>query len=234
MRALPFIFLLVLSFTLHSQSLEGTEYFFLGTQDVFYENPDNWYPEYPGSKIGFGNKVVVQSDMYFQGFNLIVEGELEIELGVVINSPANSIFIKQLGEVNNYGNLVIYSVINYGKFTNNVSSHLDLKTYVAKPSGVTNNFMSASFTVNRDIINDGIFNNYSYCEVGQNFKNSRVFNQINASELLVSGTYMEYSGSQLNHSDESIARIRSTIENMDKPDGISEPGSSSVQPDGQK
>ncbi|MEM6261691.1 MAG: hypothetical protein AAGI38_04215 [Bacteroidota bacterium] len=207
--------ILLATLLIYPSFVSAKDYFFLGTEDQSYENEENWYPEFPGKKIRLGDRVIIQADMNFERTNLLVEGELNVELGAMLHSGSGSVIIKPFGALSNHGSISVYGVINYGKFENNVAAMVVIERYLAHESATTNNLMSARFITAHHIINKGVFNNYSYCEVGGNFKNTSVFNQINNSELDVSGIMIEMPGARLNQSAESVARIgdAETLEN---------------------
>ncbi len=107
----------------------GEKYVFTGQENVFYENPSNWYPKYPGNIIGINDEVIIQSFVNFEGFDLIIEGSLLVELGETISSSGNGILIRASGSLCNKGEIGVKYMENYGKLNNDTHAMIFTEKY---------------------------------------------------------------------------------------------------------
>jgi|GEM_PF-3443825 len=190
----------------------ATEYFFTGEYDEIYENPANWYPAYPGTELGADDKIFFQADASFAGYDIVIEGTLEITIGARIFSRENGIIIKHTGIIQNGGELLVHQIENYGKLSNSISARLDVTNYLAHDGAFTHNGASATFICSDRVINEGVFNNYSICDFRGSFNNKSIFNQIRASVLKVAGTMLFWPDSKLNESTQSKSLITKKVD----------------------
>jgi len=169
---------------------EGTEYIFSSVEDNLYENPANWEPEYPGTKIKKDDKIVVQDDAFFMGYDIEIDGTLEIAISAKLHSTGNNLVIRPSGKVLNEGILSVNTVENHGVLDNSLSATANLHHYRAYEYALTSNRMSADFVITESLVNEGTFNNYSSCTVGKKFVNTSSFNPMSQSVLTVKGTVL--------------------------------------------
>lgn len=186
-----------------SVSAFATDYFFLANEDHFYENPSNWYPAYPGTHVKAADRIVILTDVNYTGFDLEVDGIMEVMLGAKITSADGAITIHKQGELDNDGELLVASIFNYGKLNNRFSAVVHVHDFVAYNGAFTHNAYSASFRTINNLTNEGRFDNYSSCFAGRDFRNEAVFNQNRHSLLDVSGELVMAPGSTLTQSRQS-------------------------------
>ena len=196
-------------FIIFQPGLWAKDFFFLATEDNHFENPANWYPAYPGAKITSDDKITVMADANFSGYNIHVEGILEIMLNATVHSPNGSIIIKENGLLDNNGKLLVDRVSNYGKLYNRLSAVVHIHTYEAFSGAHTYNGYSATFRTISHLVNQGRFDNYSDCITGSDLKNTSIFNQIRHSQLQVTGALVLAPGSTFQQSRESTVFLRS-------------------------
>jgi hypothetical protein len=186
MKNLP-IYLLFLICNIHL-SVAKT-YFFLGNEDNLYENPANWSPNYPGTKVLAGDKLYIQSDVNFDGFNIEVEGLLDIEYGAGLYSTGNGIIIRKTGNVLNNGEINIRFIENFGTYEN--AYNTIIKKYYGYKYGLLNNSISALFTAKENFTNQGILHNYYNLSILGNLNNFGEIYMHNEANLTVSGNFVE-------------------------------------------
>lgn len=195
MKKLPIFFLLLVCNVYFGIA---KTYFFLGSEDNLYENPANWSPYYPGTKVIAGDKLYIQADVNFDGFNLEVEGLLDIEYGAGIYSSENGIIIRSSGNVLNNGEINIRFIENFGTYENAYNTMI--KKYYGYKYSITNNSISALMCTKEIFINQGALHNYyNLAVLGQleNFGEIYLHNQAN---LTVSGNFVESVTSELKQS----------------------------------
>lgn len=172
-------------------SLNSTHYLFSPIEDHLFENPANWYPDFPGLSIARNQYVMIEGDACFTGFDLQVSGVIHIGIGSRIFSPNGKIQVHAGGKLINNGEVVVASIENQGFIQNNFSATIDIESFQCLDGGFTHNARSALFTVSNSIVNRGVFNNYSLCTIGKQFLNEATFNQMPHAELRVNGTIVE-------------------------------------------
>lgn len=164
-------------------------YFFLGNEDNLYENPSNWSPSYPGTKVLAGDKLYIQADVNFEGFNLEVEGLLDVEYGAGLYSPDNGIIIRKTGNLLNNGDINIRFIENFGTYENVYST--TIKKYYGCKYSEMNNSISALFSVKEKVTNEGIIHNYNNMAILGNLENFSEIYLHNQANLTVSGNLVE-------------------------------------------
>lgn len=207
-----FLLLLVSTFVSFSQTF-AKEYHFLATEDNLYINPANWYPAYPGTEIAAGDLVKIEADMLFQGFQVNLQGEMEVSLGAEITSSDGEFIIHPTGILTNAGAIRIRGIRNFGQFTNKLSAETHLSFFSAHRHALTSNMTSADFITTGDAVNVGTFNNYGHCAIGNDLINMEqsVFNQMQHATLVVRGTVQTSAEARVNESPESsIQQPRAT------------------------
>jgi len=195
--------------TLVQIAAKAKDYYFLASEDYFYENPANWYPSYPGTEVAADDQVVIMSDVYFTGYDLKVAGKLKVMLGAKMSSAEGNVIIAEGGSMDNEGEILVNQVENRGIFINRISAVFHVNDYFARSGAVTNNSLKAQFTTIGNLINEGRFDNYSQCTAGKNFENHSVFNQIRNSQLEISGEILLSSEGELNQSTNSAILLGS-------------------------
>ena len=100
------------------------EYYFSPTEDNFYENPSNWIPEYPGTKIQPGSKIVIQGLAYVTHYDLEILGEVHVPMDGMLFSSEGNLRVLKGGKILNEGELVLNAIDNEGELHNqDVSDH---------------------------------------------------------------------------------------------------------------
>lgn len=186
------------------------DYYFQAYEDHLYENPANWMPSYPGTQIQKGDRVILMDDVNFTGFDLTVNGRLEVALGTKVFSSQGNINIGKEGVIENEGELLVHTVRNYGNLFNRISAIVHINAFMAFQGAYTHNSVSASFITIQDLKNHGRFDNYGTCKAGNDFHNSHKFYQINNSNLDVSGERYLKPGSMLTRSPSQSMRETET------------------------
>lgn len=166
------------------------EYFFLASEDYYYENPANWFPSYPGTEISEDEEVVIMSDVYINGFDLKVAGKLKVTLGVKISSVKGNLYVQEGGELDNEGEILVNQVKNQGMLINRISATFYVNDYHALTGAITNNSLNAQFITVANLVNEGTFHNYSHCKAGKTFVNRASFYQTKNSQLEIAGVIM--------------------------------------------
>lgn len=166
-------------------------YVFSPIEDHLWENPANWYPEFPGFPITRNQYVMIEGDVCFTGFDMLVWGVIHLGMGSRIFSPDGKIQVHAGGKLINNGEIVVTSIENQGLIQNNLSAMIDIESFQCLDGGFTHNARSALFTVRNSIVNQGVFNNYSLCTIGNQFINEATFNQMPHAELRVNGMKVE-------------------------------------------
>ncbi|MEZ4825239.1 MAG: hypothetical protein R3C61_02940 [Bacteroidia bacterium] len=198
-KSLTLIFLTCLIYTYAI----GTDYFFRATEDHLYENPANWIPAYPGTEIAKGDRVVLLDDVNFVGFDIQVNGKLEIGMGVSVISGENGFVVNENGTIDNWGEILVSHIENYGKVYNCIAARIYLKTFRAFRGAFTYNAHSSLFATISDLENQGRFDNYGECKTGNDFLNHAIFYQVRYANLDVRGNMILAPGSVFTHSPQS-------------------------------
>jgi hypothetical protein len=179
-----------------NSTLFATNYYFTANADNSFENPANWTPAYPGNTIKTEDKVFVQADMIFNGFNLIVNGLLDVSLGVNVSSEENNLINN--GSVINNGEIRVASVINNAKLDN--SSIIWIQNIANKRMATVNNNMMGTITITKQATNEGTFTNAGVCVFYNNFANESLVNQLHNAKMEVKGNYTSSSNAELKKS----------------------------------
>lgn len=161
-------------------------YYFSAKVDNFYENPQNWSPAYPGTVIAPGQKVVIQELAYVTGYDIVVEGELEIEMGGALFASTGSLRLEDSAQLKNGGELIFDQIVNRGEVHNLMGAKIHVKAFNSHPQGRVSNLKSAKFIVTDRLHNDGRFQNYSFCAAGE-LNNQAEFHQLHGAELRIDG-----------------------------------------------
>ncbi|MEM6344985.1 MAG: hypothetical protein AAF927_13930 [Bacteroidota bacterium] len=170
---------------------EATQHFFFSAkEDNFYENPANWEPEYPGTVIEADARIVIQDLAYLTGYNLKVNGLLEVAMGASLYSDQNDIVLFHEGKLDNHGEIIVNNIRNGGLVFNQMGAKIHVKSFALEQSGSVQNLRSANFIVIDSLVNQGHFLNYSYCAAGELYNHSQ-FQQTKGSELHIDGKSVE-------------------------------------------
>lgn len=116
-------------------------YYFLGSSDHDYNNPENWQPAYPGMQISEQDEVIIQSHAFFDGQDLSIAGTLRIELGETLNSPAHGIKIKYQGKLFNEGEIAVRFIENKGKISNGMYAMAFSQRYYGETQSTSPNLI---------------------------------------------------------------------------------------------
>lgn len=161
-------------------------YTFTNAEDERFENPANWTPAYPGAQIAAGAVVFVEGNAVVKE-TLILDGALHIALGSTLEAGTNAVIIMRTGKLANDGELFAASLRNHGTLNNNFSATMQLGHYVSYAGSATSNLMNAEMRIDGNLVNGGIFNNYSTCIVESKLENTADFYQMQGSDLRVNG-----------------------------------------------
>lgn len=121
-------------------------YYFLGSSDHDYNNPENWQPSYPGMQISEQDEVIIQSHAFFDGEDLSVAGTLRVELGETLNSPAHGIKIKYQGKLFNEGEIAVRFIENKGKLSNGIYAMAFSQSYYGETQSTSPNLIYEQLT----------------------------------------------------------------------------------------
>lgn len=124
----------------------ATTFYFTGIEDSDYANPANWFPFYPGTNIEKGDVIILQSNCHFDGFDIVVEGRLFIELGESLNSSASGMKIQEGGIVNNEGEITLQYLQNNGKLINGLYAIIFSKKYYSNKAETVNGLIYTEFS----------------------------------------------------------------------------------------
>lgn len=198
-----------------NSTLFATNYYFTANADNSFENPANWTPAYPGNTIKSEDKVFVQADMIIEGFNLTVNGLLDIALGVNVSSQENTIINN--GSIINNGEVRVANVINNAKLDN--SSIMWVQNIANKRMANFNNNMMGTITVTKQATNEGTFINAGVCVFHNNFANEAVVNQLHNAKMEVKGNYTSSVNAEIKKSSTSTfasgnVTVEKTTENQ--------------------
>lgn len=139
-------YLSLLIFTLALPVLtQAKQYIFTGKENMFYENPENWFPEYPGNVIHGNDIVIIQSALNFEGFDIIIEGKFMIELGETVSSGSGGLLIRYSGLLQNEGEIGVTFIENYGKINNGLQAVIFTDKYYSSRETDVKGMVSFSF-----------------------------------------------------------------------------------------
>ncbi|MCI4670275.1 MAG: hypothetical protein MRZ79_19215 [Bacteroidia bacterium] len=196
-----FVAALLITFPFLPHNQENTKihtFYFSPKEDNNYANPGNWSPFYPGTIIFPDQKVILQGHADLPFFDLFVEGQLELELDAMVFSPQNGITIKESGELENHGEIVVDHINQYGLLNNNFTGKVNTYNMATGKHSKTFNLLGAEIIVKESLLNEGLFNNYGQVFAEQEFTNSSKFYHMGSSSLLVKGkAYTAVSGQLL-------------------------------------
>lgn len=187
-------FALTLVFT---QAIFATDYYFNGNEDTYFSNVANWSPSFPGNTIAKGDVVYFQSDVNFTEANIVVEGKMVIEMGIILSSTSKGIIVRHNGLIENNGEINMSQLTIEGKFENGPSSAVFTKKVSVDKNGALQNMISANFEA-VSIVSKGIVTNYGKINVIENFENNNLINLLGNSKLSVGGALMSQAGSKTN------------------------------------
>lgn len=165
-------------------------YYFTAKEDNFYENPANWEPSYPGTNIEVDTRIVVQETMYITGFDLKLNGLLDIQMGATVMASNNDLLLSSTGKIDNQGEMIVQNILNEGLIFNQLGAVINAKNLVSRKSGSVHNLKNAQVIVIQNLTNEGHFLNYSYCAAGELFNHAE-FQQVRGSELRIDGENVE-------------------------------------------
>lgn len=149
------IFLAFVLVVLFTQNVSATTYFFSGNEDSFYENPANWSPSFPGYIVGKQDCIVINTNMSFDGYNIMIEGKMIVELGATVTSPSNGFIIKESGKLSNNGEMALGLIINHGEISNSEAAIIFADTYTSTNHAPITNLVYVNMLSNQAEI-DGI------------------------------------------------------------------------------
>lgn len=124
----------------------ATTFYFTGVEDTYYANPANWSPFYPGTNVEKGDVMILQSNCNFDGFDIVVEGKLFIELGENLNSSSSGMKIQEGGVVNNEGEIALQYIQNDGKLINGLYAIIFTEKYYSNKAETINGLIYAQFS----------------------------------------------------------------------------------------
>lgn len=189
-------FIIILTAALFSNlSFAGT-FYFTGNEDADYMNEANWSPSFPGKEISAEDKIYVQSDMNFEGFDITIKGLFDVSLGVTIFSSENAVIVEKNGTFVNNGEINVAKIETAGRLDNSAAAQMFAKTCVLLDGAVFNNMMGAKFGAN-ELFNNATFNNYSLCTINTQFVNKSNVNLYANANLNITGKLEAYTNSNI-------------------------------------
>lgn len=201
---------LILTALLSLQSAFSTDFYFLGTEDTDFNNPDNWSPAYPGVEIQPGDVVFVQSNLRFKGFDVVVRGKLDISLGSSMTSPDNGIKIEQEGKLINNGEIKVNKIENAGKCFNSANAFLTTMSCKNEVGGEMSNMLGATFLAD-ELLNEAELNNYSLFQINEKLTNKSKVNIFRSAKLIVKGTLDFYEDSAIRMDANASSQIQRRV-----------------------
>ena len=127
---------------------------------------------------------------YLTGYNVKVNGLLEVAMGASLYSDQNDIILQKDGKLDNQGEIIVNQIRNEGLIFNQMGAKIHVKSFALKQGGSVQNLRSANFIVIDSLVNRGHFLNYSYCATGELYNHAQ-FQQIRGSELHIDGKNIE-------------------------------------------
>lgn len=124
----------------------ATTFYFTGIEDTYYANPANWSPFYPGTNIERGDIVILQSNCNFDGFDIVIQGQLFIELGENLNSSSSGMKIQESGIVKNEGEIALQYIQNNGKLINGLYAIIFTEKYYSNKAENINGLIYSQFS----------------------------------------------------------------------------------------
>lgn len=165
----------------------AVDFYFSGNEDADYTNAANWSPTYPGTTIGANDKVFIQADANIIGFDLMVEGLLDISMGAKISANGNNLVLRGNAKVMNNGEIIVSNIKNEGTFENCAGARFACKQFNNTKSGIMNAGIASKSFINELFLNEGVYNLSSECEVKGNFFNKKSITLSHQAILNVSG-----------------------------------------------
>ncbi|MFN0200638.1 MAG: hypothetical protein ACKVTZ_03920 [Bacteroidia bacterium] len=201
-----FALLILVAFT-----AQATDFYFLGMEDNAYENPANWSPTYPGNVIEENNRVYIQADAYFNNFEVIVKGQMEVVLGATLYGNGNVITVKKGGTFVNNGDSNLAKLENEGKVENGISANLLVESFANGLYGSFFNLKGATFTVNKNLINEGNMQMYGENVVKGNVQNYAQIQVNPNASFTVKGTMTTTAGAAFRSNEKASLAIAKTL-----------------------
>jgi hypothetical protein len=205
--------LIILLQVIFCANCEAKRFYFHGTENNEYVNPANWSPSYPGTKIRQNDTVIVQSDVTFSGFNLEIEGEMEIVMGASFSAKYDGIIIREGGKLMNEGEMRTKFIDNDGIVDNSVAAAWISDSCINHKYGLINSLLASEMSIKRGMINEGKWNFSGKCVVMGEFVNEGEIALAHSANLEIKGNYYASSNSKVLKSIQSIFQTEKKVAN---------------------
>jgi hypothetical protein len=150
MRNVLFLFLLILPFWSFSKV-----FYFTGSADNDFANPENWTPTYPGANIHEKDSIYIQSDLNINDGSIVLAGRVEILMGVSFYAKTSSISVLPTGKLINQGELYVAFLDNNGLTQNDVSGLMVLDSCKNRLGAVLDGMLTSYTIIRKNILNQG-------------------------------------------------------------------------------
>ena len=200
----------ILTLTILFTNASAANYYFSGNEDADYTNAANWFPTYPGTTIGVDDKVFIQADANIIGFDLLVEGLLDVSMGAKISASSSNLLLKRNAKVMNNGEIIVSYLKNEGTFENCAGGRFACSQLNNTISGTMNSAIASKSFINETFLNEGVYNLSSECVVKGNFFNKKSITLSNQAILNVIGELNNTKSAQLKRGDRATVNASKT------------------------
>lgn len=206
------ILFILLQFVFVAMS-EARCFYFHGTDNTEYVNPANWSPSYPGTKITKDDTVMIQSDVHFAGFNLVIDGKFEIVMGASCLGKNDGIIIKANGKLMNEGELRIKFVDNQGVIDNSVAAVWISDSCMNHQYGLVNCLLASETAIKHKMTNEGKWNIGGKCVIEGELTNEGEIALAHSANIQVKGNYLASANSKVLKSIQSVFLTEKQVAN---------------------
>jgi len=186
MRHVLLVFLFILPFLSFSEV-----FYFTGSADNDFSNPENWTPRYPGANIRENDSIYVQSDLNINDGSIVLAGRMEILMGVSFYAKTSNIRILSKGKLINQGELHLSFLDNNGLMQNDVSGLLVLDSCVNRLGAVLDGMLTSYTIVRKNILNQGKWTCNAMTLVQGEVRNEGNIDLSFTSKMEIKGMYRE-------------------------------------------
>lgn len=192
---------------------EAKCFYFHGTENSEYVNPANWSPSYPGTKIDRNDTLIIQSDVNFTGFNLLLDGKMEIVMGASFNAKHDGIIITRNGKLMNEGELRTKYIDNEGIIDNSVAAAWISDSCTNRKYGVINSLLASEMSIKHKMLNEGKWNFGGKCIIAGELINEGEIALAHSANFEVKGRYFASETSKVLKSFQSVFQTENKTTN---------------------
>lgn len=182
--------LLVLLFSLPLFSF-ATTFYFTGSADAEFSNPENWSPAYPSVNIGETDSIFVQSDLNISDGVIFLAGKMEILMGVSFYAKTSNFRIASTGKLINQGELHVKFLDNFGNVQNDVSGLMVIDSCVNHVGGMFDGMLTSYTIVRKGIVNAGKWMCNAATLIQGDVRNEGNIDLSFTAKMEIKGTYKE-------------------------------------------